>query len=352
MAGELPGPATYKAAGVDIAAGDEAVRRIRDVVAATARPEVIGGIGGFGGAFAFDPARYEAPVLVSSTDGVGTKALVAAATQRYDTIGIDLVAMCADDVVCVGAEPLFLLDYVATGAVDPVQMEQLVGGVAEGCRIAGCALLGGEMAEHAGVMAPGQFDLAGFAVGVAERDRMLGPGRVFEGDVLIGLASPGLRCNGYTLARHVLIERAGRSFDDPAWAGAPHTVGDELMRPSVIYTPAVLRVLRDHGTAVVHAVAHVTGGGIPGNLVRVLPEHLDAVVKRGSWHEPEIFGEIRRIGEVADAEMASVFNLGIGMILVVASGAAGALLSELEGAGVDAAEIGRIVPGSATVHLR
>jgi phosphoribosylformylglycinamidine cyclo-ligase len=346
------GGATYAGAGVDIAAGDSAVARIRDLVASTARPEVLGGIGGFGGSFAFDPGRYRAPVLVSSTDGVGTKSYVAAATGRYDTIGIDLVAMCVDDIVCVGAEPLFLLDYITTGKLDPHQMEQLVAGVAAGCRTAGCALLGGEMAEHPGALPPGEFDLAGFTVGVVDRDVMLGPGRVAVGDALVGLVSPGLRCNGYTLARHVLLERAGLGLDDPAWAGAAHSVADELMAPSVIYAPAVRAAL---DTVDVHAAAHITGGGIPGNLTRVLPAGLDAVVDRASWVEPRIFGEIRRLGDVDEAEMARVFNLGIGMVLVVGAGDDGAALDAIEAldaAGCGAAVIGRITEETGQVSMQ
>jgi len=352
---DLPGtataPATYKGAGVDIAAGDEAVDRIRAVVASTARPEVLGGIGGFGGMFAFDPARYRRPVLVSSTDGVGTKALVAAATGRYDTIGIDLVAMCVDDVVCTGAEPLFLLDYVATGAVDPVSMEQLVSGVADGCRQAGCALLGGEMAEHAGAMPAGHFDLAGFAVGVVEHDAMLGPERVRSGDVLLGLASPGLRCNGYTLARHVLLERAALALDAPAWEGAAHSVADELLQPSVIYTPVVLEALRRAGEGAVHAVAHITGGGIPGNLRRVLSPKVDAVIRRGSWEQPRVFDEIRRLGHVAEDEMTGVFNLGLGMIVVVDPRGVDAVTAAAAAADVPVSTIGEVVPGEGDVRM-
>jgi phosphoribosylformylglycinamidine cyclo-ligase len=350
MGGER-GPATYRAAGVDIAAGDEAVARIKQAVASTARPEVLGGIGGFGGAFAFDTARYVRPVLVSSTDGVGTKAMVASAAGRYDSIGVDLVAMCVDDVVCTGAEPLFLLDYISVGSLDPVQMEQLVEGVAAGCRLAGCALLGGEMAEHAGAMAPGEFDLAGFAVGVVERDAMLGPERVRAGDVLLGLPSPGLRCNGYTLARHVLLERAGRDLDAPAWDGAGHSLADELLQPSVVYAPFVLEVRRRLGAGALHAVAHVTGGGIPGNLVRALGSETDAVVELGTWEEPRVFDEIRRLGGVTDDEMARVFNLGIGMILVVDAGAADEARIALSAGGCAAADIGRVTPGHGIVHM-
>ena len=345
-----PQAATYRSAGVDIEAGDEAVDRIRKIVAATARPEVLGGIGGFGGTFAFDPSRYDKPVLVSSTDGVGTKALVAAATGRYDTIGIDLVAMCVDDVVCTGAEPLFLLDYIATGAIDPEQMQKLVGGVAEGCKQAGCALLGGEMAEHAGAMPPGHFDLAGFCVGVVERDDMLGPERVQVGDALVGLASPGLRCNGYTLARHVLLERHGGSLDALAMSGASSTLVPELMRPSVIYSPHVLGALGAFGAEIVHAAAHITGGGLPGNLVRALPPGTDAELFAGSWDEPEIFGEIRRLGPVADDEMERVFNLGLGMVLYVDAARAVEVASHLTDGGCPSGVVGRVVEGSGQVR--
>ncbi|HUY65090.1 MAG TPA: phosphoribosylformylglycinamidine cyclo-ligase [Acidimicrobiales bacterium] len=339
-------PATYKAAGVDIAAGDAAVERIRAAVASTARPEVLGTIGGFGGCFAFDPGRYRRPVLVSSTDGVGTKALVAAAAGGHGTIGLDLVAMCVDDLVCTGAEPLFLLDYVATGALDPQQMEQIVAGVADGCRQAGCALLGGEMAEHGDSMSRGHFDLAGFAVGVVEGDDMLGPARVAVGDVLVGLASPGLRCNGYSLARHVLLERAGMALDGPAWDGADHSLGEELLAPSVIYAPHVLAVLGGVAPGAVHAVAHITGGGIPGNVARILPDGADAVLRRSQWAEPRIFGEIRRLGPVAEDEMEAVFNLGLGMVMAVEATAAGDVLAVLAGTGCPASVVGEIVPGA------
>jgi phosphoribosylformylglycinamidine cyclo-ligase len=349
------GGATYASAGVDIAAGDSAVARIADLVASTARPEVLGGIGGFGGSFAFDPSRYRQPVLVSSTDGVGTKSYVAAAAGRYDTIGIDLVAMCVDDIVCVGAEPLFLLDYITTGKIDPHQMEQLVAGVAAGCRTAGCALLGGEMAEHPNSLPPGEFDLAGFTVGAVERDAMLGEHRVVVGDVLVGLLSPGLRCNGYTLARHVLLERAGLGLDDPAWAGADHSVGDELLVPSVIYAPAVRRALASTAAGpaagAVHAIAHITGGGMVGNLDRVLPADADAVVARDAWEEPRVFGEIRRLGDVTEAEMARVFNLGIGMVLVVDPAGVSGVVDALGAAGCPAVVVGQVTEGTGRVHM-
>jgi phosphoribosylformylglycinamidine cyclo-ligase len=355
----VAGAATYALAGVDLSAGDEAVARIRGVVASTERPEVLGGIGAFASLFALDTRRFPHPVLVSSTDGVGTKMLVAQATGRFDTIGVDLVAMCVDDVVCVGAEPLFLLDYVAVGKLVPERIESIVRGVAEGCRIAGCALVGGETAEHPGAMGSDDVDLAGFAVGVVEAGRELGPHRVVPGDVLVGLPSPGLRSNGYTLARHVLLEHAGLPLGGPAWDGASHSLADELLTPSVVYAPAVLAALSAAPTAV-HACAHVTGGGIPGNLRRVLPPDVDAVLDRSAWEVPRIFAEIARLGHVTDAEMGRVFNLGLGMILVVAPAAVEPVVSALAAVaappstsdGVSAATlVGEVVSGTGTVRL-
>jgi phosphoribosylformylglycinamidine cyclo-ligase len=341
-------PATYAAAGVDIQAGERAVDRIRPLVASTLRPEVLGGLGDFGGLFALDTDRYRQPVLVSGTDGVGTKALVAQSIGRLDTIGLDLVAMCVDDLVCQGAEPLFFLDYISTGAVDPGQMADLVGGVAEGCRQVGATLIGGEMAEHPGVMKPGEFDLVGFAVGVVERSEILGAQRVEVGDMLIGLPSPGLRSNGYTLARHVLLERAGLAFDAPAWPGADVSVADELIRPSVIYTPAVRAAIAASG---VHAVAHITGGGFEGNVPRILPDGARAVIDRGAWAVPPIFSVIRRLGRVDDHEMARVFNLGLGMVMAVAVASVDDALAALAASGVNGAVVGSVVDGERGVDL-
>jgi phosphoribosylformylglycinamidine cyclo-ligase len=345
-----PGRATYAASGVDIAAGEAAVERIAAAVASTRRPEVLGAIGGFAGLFRLDASRYRSPVLVSSTDGVGTKLAVARAAGRYDTVGIDLVAMCVDDLACTGAEPLFLLDYIAVGKLDPGRIEQVVSGVAEGCRQAGCALLGGETAEHPGVMAVDDLDLAGFAVGVVEEDAVLGPDRVRSGDVLIGLPSPGLRSNGYSLARQVLLERAGRDLQAPAWAGAEVSLADELLRPSVVYARPVVAA-RDALGEALHACAHITGGGITGNLARVLPEGAAAALERGSWSTPRIFEEISRVGEVDPAEMARVFNLGLGMVVVVDAGAADAALSSLAASGVDAAVVGAVTAGGREVRI-
>ncbi len=338
---------TYKDAGVDIAAGEDAVERIRAKVRSTFRPEVIGDIGGFGGLFSFAGHRYRHPVLVSSTDGVGTKALIAQATDRFDTIGIDLVAMCVDDIVCAGAEPLFFLDYIAVGHLDPDHIEQLVEGVAEGCRQAGCALIGGEMAEHPGAMEPGEFDLVGFAVGVVERDLMLGPDRVHAGDVVIGLPSPGLRSNGYSLARRVLLDRAGRALGDPAFDGARHSLADELLEPSVVYAPAVRALLE---AVDVHALAHVTGGGLPGNLPRSLSKGCDAVVDESTWEVPRIFDEIQRLGQISDDEMRRVFNRGLGFVAIVAHEDHYRALDTLRAAGHRAVEIGRIERGHGTLR--
>jgi phosphoribosylformylglycinamidine cyclo-ligase len=339
---------TYESAGVDIAAGEEAVQRIKDKVRSTFRPEVIGDIGGFGGLFSFANHRYRHPVLVSSTDGVGTKALVAQAAGRFDTIGVDLVAMCVDDLVCQGAEPLFFLDYIAVGKLDPDHIAEIVGGVAEGCQQAGCALIGGEMAEHPGAMDPGEFDLVGFAVGVVERDQLITGEHVRPGDVLVGLPSPGLRSNGYSLARRVLLEVAGRSLEGPAYEGAHHTLAEELLVPSVIYAPAVQAVQR---VVEVRAVAHITGGGLAGNLVRVLPKGVDVTVDPRAWEEPRIFGEIRREGEISQEEMRKVFNLGIGMVVVVPADEAFRTIDVLRSQGQRAVEIGTVHKGDGTVHF-
>jgi phosphoribosylformylglycinamidine cyclo-ligase len=340
-------PLTYAGAGVDIAAGEKAVELIKAHVRSTFRPEVVGDIGGFGGLFAFDPKRFDHPLLVSSTDGVGTKSLIARLTGRYDTIGIDLVAMSVDDIAVQGAEPLFFLDYISIGKLVPEIVDDIVGGVAHGCVQAGCALLGGEMSEHPDIMEPGEFDLVGFAVGVVDRDRVL-PSNVRPGDVIIGFASPGLRCNGYALARRALLDRAGRRLDEAAWPGAHHTLGDELVRPSVIYAPA-MRKLREQVD--VHAFAHITGGGLSDNITRVLPAHCDAVVRRGDWEEPRIFGEIQAAGDVADAEMEHVFNLGIGMIAVVAAKDRFDALDAVRAAGQEATFVGEVSEGRGRVSI-
>jgi phosphoribosylformylglycinamidine cyclo-ligase len=340
---------TYEGAGVSIDAGELAVERIKPLVRSTFRPEVLGDIGGFGSLFAFDPTRYREPVLVASTDGVGTKIAVAQAAGRFDTIGIDLVAMCVDDLACQGAEPLFFLDYVAVGRLDPDRIEAIVGGIAEGCRRAGCALIGGEMAEHPGTMDADDFDLAGFAVGVVDRQRIVTGERVEVGDVLVAIPSTNLRSNGFSLARRVLLDRAGLDLDGPAYEGADHTLADELLAPSVIFAPAIAELLR---TVDVRAIAHITGGGIVGNVSRVLPPRADAVMERRTWEAPRIFGEIQRLGDVSDEEMARVFNLGIGMVVAVPPSDVHAALDALRSAGhPGAAAVGAIAAGTGTVKL-
>jgi phosphoribosylformylglycinamidine cyclo-ligase len=340
-------PLSYAEAGVDIAAGEKAVEMIKAHVRSTFRREVVGDVGGFGGLFAVDWKRYRDPLLVSSTDGVGTKSLIARLAGRRDTIGIDCVAMSVDDIAAQGAEPLFFLDYISIGKLVPEEIDELVGGVAEGCRQARCALLGGEMSEHPGVMEPGEFDLVGFAVGVIERSAVL-PRDVRAGDRLIGFASPGLRCNGYSLARAALLDRAGRDLHDAAWPGAHTTLGEVLLVPSVIYAPAMLELA---SKVPVRAFAHITGGGLPGNIARVLPERCDAVVTR-VWEEPRIFAEIQRAGDVADGEMEHVFNLGIGMVAVVAASAVETALDTIRASGHDAWAIGEVVDGHGRVTVR
>ena len=340
-------PLTYAGSGVDIAAGEKAVEMIKDHVRSTFRPEVVGDLGGFGGLFSLGRLPHRDPLLVSSTDGVGTKSLLASMTGRYDTIGIDCVAMSADDIAAHGAEPLFFLDYISMGKLVPEQADEIVAGVARGCRDAGCALIGGEMSEHPGILDPGEFDLVGFAVGVVERSEIL-PADVRSGDAIVGFASPGLRCNGYSLARAALLEREGRALGDPAWAGAHHSLADVLLEPSVIYAPAMLELAR---RVPVHAFAHVTGGGIPGNLVRVLPDRCDGVVWRGTWDEPRIFAEIQRAGDVPDLEMQNVFNLGVGMLAVISRDHGEQALDVVRSEGHDAWIVGEVVDGRGRVRV-
>ncbi len=324
----------YAAAGVDIAAGDEAVRRIAPHAARTTRPEVVGGLGGFGAAFALDPTKWRAPLLVSATDGVGTKLLVAQAAGRLDTVGIDLVAMCVNDIACSGAEPLFFLDYIATGTLDPSEVEQLVSGIADGCVHAGCALVGGETAELPGMYAPGSFDLAGFTVGVVERDERLGPHNVEATDVLVGIASSGLHSNGYSLARQLL-------------PGAEHH--DVLLEPTRIYVRS-LRALAEAGLPV-RAAAHITGGGLVENVPRVLPDGWGATIDTTTWERPPVFDALVAAGELDVHAAHRTFNMGIGMVLVIAADAVEATIDALTAAGEHAWRIGRVTPDAAGIDL-
>ncbi len=345
---DLAGGATYEGAGVSIEAGDTAVARFADAVAATRRPGVLGGIGGFAGLFALDVDRYQRPVLVASTDGVGTKLEVARRVGRLSTVGIDLVAMLVDDLVCAGAEPLFLLDYLAVGRLDPDRVVEIVEGVAEGCRRARVALLGGETAEHAGVMGEGDLDLAGCAVGVVEHGEELGPARVRPGDVLVGLASPNLRSNGFSLVRRVF---ADADLDGPAFDGSASSLADALLEPSVIYAPAVVTLRDDLGRGL-HAAAHITGGGIVGNVARVLPGDVDATIDMTSFETPEIFFEIQRRGSVSSEEMVRVFNCGLGMVLALDGSGAEAAVALARAAGLGATVVGEVHAGQGAVHLR
>ncbi len=337
---------TYEAAGVSINAGERAVELIKPHVRSTFRPEVRGDIGGFGGLFAVDWKRYREPLIVSSTDGVGTKSEIARIVERYDTIGIDLVAMSADDIAVQGAEPLFFLDYISVGKLMPERLEELVVGVADGCRQAGCALIGGEMSEHPGLLESDEFDMVGFAVGVVERQKLL-PRDVAAGDAIIGIASPGLRSNGYSLARRA-IDRADLRYDEPAWKGATRTLGEELLLPSVIYTKAMLDLIAH---VKVHAFAHITGGGMPGNINRVLPHGCDARIERGRWEEPRIFSVIEQAGNVSREEMQRVFNLGVGMVAIVSADSANAAVDRLRTHGHDAWRIGSVIKGHGDVQI-
>ena len=339
-------PLTYRDAGVDIEAGDEAVRRIAPLANATSRPEVLGGIGAFA-AFVRVPAGYREPVLVSSTDGAGTKLKVAFLADRHETVGIDLVAMSVNDLLVHGAEPLYFLDYIGIGKLDPARVEALVSGVAEGCRRAGCALVGGETAELPDLYAPGEYDLAGFAVGVVERERIVDGSAVKPGDVILGLASSGLHSNGYTLVRRIVFDVMRLDVAAPL-PGTGRSVGDELLEPTRIYAAAVKTLL---AAAPVTAMAHITGGGLTGNLPRVLPEGCRAVLRRSAWREPPVFATLRAAGNVSEAEMLRTFNLGVGYVVVVRAGDAGRAQQALEAAGETVSVIGEIVAGERGVEV-
>jgi phosphoribosylformylglycinamidine cyclo-ligase len=331
---------TYRAAGVDIEAGDALVERIKPLARATNRPGVMGGLGGFGALFDLKAAGFADPVLVSSTDGVGTKLRIAIDTAIHDYVGIDLVAMCVNDLVVQGAEPLFFLDYFATGRLEVEAAARVIAGIAEGCRIAGCALVGGETAEMPGMYGKGDYDLAGFAVGAAERTALL-PAGVAPGDTLLGLASSGVHSNGFSLVRRI-VEAGNAGWAAPApFAPDPlaggQTLGDALLAPTRIYVKPLLAL---HRAGLLKAAAHITGGGLPGNLPRVLPAGTQAVVDAAAWPLPPVFAWLARAGGVAAEEMLRVFNCGIGMVVVTAEPVRAQAI--LEGAGETVFEIGRI----------
>ncbi|MCL6447463.1 MAG: phosphoribosylformylglycinamidine cyclo-ligase [Armatimonadetes bacterium] len=337
---------TYAGAGVDISAANRAVDLLRGIAKSTARPEVLSDIGSFSGLFALDARRYREPVLVAGTDGVGTKLKVAMLMDRHDTVGIDLVAMCANDIVTSGAEPLFFLDYLAVGRLVPEKVAAIVSGVAQGCRQAGCTLLGGETAEMPGFYGPEEYDLAGFVVGVAEKDRIIDGSRCEPGDCLVGLASAGLHSNGYSLARKAFFEAAGYRVDTYC-PELGRTVGEEMLIPTRIYVKTVLGLLEKFD---LKGIAHITGGGITENLPRILPEGTAARIERDSWPVPPVFGLIQKIGRVADDEMFRTFNLGLGMILAVSPGQVDACLARLAEMGERAYLVGQVVAGDRKVE--
>ena len=327
---------TYRNAGVDIEAGDRLVDRIKGIASATHTPHVLGSVGGFAGLCAL-PAMND-PILVSGTDGVGTKLKVAFEANKHDTVGIDLVAMCVNDILTVGATPLFFLDYLATGALDVDQAEAVIKGIAEGCKQSGCALLGGETAEMPGFYAKDEYDLAGFAVGVVERTEILDGTKVGADDVVVGVASTGLHSNGYSLARKALIEVGGLALDSHV-PELGQTLADALLTPTQIYADAA-KIALEHD---VHAMCHITGGGLVGNLPRVLPESLGIELDEASWARPPIFDLVQKYGEVSRAEMHKTFNLGVGMAMVLSSDNAANFIKALSNAGQTCSQIGRVI---------
>jgi phosphoribosylformylglycinamidine cyclo-ligase len=324
---------TYESAGVSIDAGDRAVELMKEWVDKARRPEVLGGIGGFAGLFDASALKgYDRPLLASSADGVGTKVAVAQALDKHDTIGFDLVGMLVDDLVVCGAEPLFVTDYIATGKVVPERIAAIVRGIAEACVEAGCALVGGETAEHPGLLGPDEYDVAGSTTGVVEAADLLGPDLVEPGDVVVAMASSGLHSNGYSLVRHVLLQRGGRRLDEHV-ADLGRTLGEELLEPTRIYAKACLALAR---TTTTHAMSHVTGGGLAANLERVLPGTVTATVDRSTWTLPPVFALVRDTGGVATADLERTLNCGVGMVAVVGADDAEAALALLSDHGVDA----------------
>ena len=347
---------SYEDAGVDTAEGARAVDAIKAAVKETNRPEVIGGLGGFGGCFSAAAFKdMEDPVMVSGTDGVGTKLAIAQLLDRHDTVGEDLVAMCVDDVVPIGAEPLFFLDYVAIGKLRAEHVAQIVKGIANGCKKSGCALVGGEMAEHPGVMNPDDYDLAGFVVGVVDRPKMIGPEKVKAGDVILGLASSGIHSNGYSLVRKVAIE--GRSVEELEAYNEElgESVADAVMRPTTIYAGQLIRAL--HAGAPIHAMAHITGGGITENLNRALPADVDALVYRGgeagpAWSIPPIITYVSRLAGLTLTEAYKTFNMGVGMSIICAPEDVDAVTAALEVEGLAPFVMGECIPGTGCVQYR
>ena len=342
MSQSSPG-ATYESAGVSIEAGDKAVELMRVWVDKARRPEMIGGIGGFAGLFDASALKsYQQPLLATSADGVGTKVAIAQALDKHDTIGFDLVGMLVDDLVVCGAEPLFLTDYIATGRVVPERIASIVRGIAEACVEAGCALIGGETAEHPGLLGPDEYDVAGSTTGVVEGAKLLGPGRVRPGDLVVAMRSSGLHSNGYSLVRQILLQDAGWTLDRHV-DELGRTLGEELLEPTRIYAKACLALT---GTGAVHAMAHVTGGGLASNLERVLPVELTATIARASWTPQPVFDLVRRVGEVPQPDLEQTLNCGVGMVALVAHEAADRVVATLAEHGVEAWACGEVTAGS------
>ncbi len=341
----------YARAGVDIEAADRAVDLMKEWVEKARRPEMIGGLGGFAGLFdASALLTYKRPLLATSTDGVGTKVAVAQLMDKHDTIGFDLIGMVVDDLVVCGAEPLFVTDYIATGKVVPERIAAIVKGIAEACVEAGCALVGGETAEHPGLLAPDEYDVAGATTGVVEADALLGPGRVRPGDVVVAMAASGLHSNGYSLARHVFFTQAGWTVDRQV-EELGRTLGEELLEPTRLYTKPCLAIARETET---HAMAHVTGGGLANNLARVMPPELKATLDRGTWTPGPVFDLVRQVGQVAQPDLEATLNCGVGMVALVAPDATDAVLARLGDFGIDswvAGEVGVDPEQQGTVEL-
>jgi phosphoribosylformylglycinamidine cyclo-ligase len=342
--------ASYAEAGVDIDAGGRAVELMKEWVAKTHRPEVIGGLGGFAGLFDASALRtYRRPLLATSTDGVGTKVAIAQRMGVHDTIGFDLVGMVVDDVVVCGAEPLFMTDYIACGRVVPERIAAIVKGIAQACVAAGCALAGGETAEHPGLLEPDEYDLAGAATGVVEADQLLGPNRVRAGDVVVAMASSGLHSNGYSLVRRVVLDLAGWTLERHV-PDLGRTLGEELLEATRIYTPECLALTRS-AEVDVHAFSHVTGGGLAANLARVLPADLSARLNRETWSPPPVFGLVDRLGRVGQDELERTLNMGVGMVAIVQAQSADRTVELLAEHGVPAWVAGAVIVGNGSVEL-
>ena len=339
---------SYKDAGVDISLANQIVKKIKPLITKTLIPGVLGGIGGFGGLFSLAEQKYKEPVLVSGTDGVGTKLKIAFALNKHDTVGIDLVAMSVNDIITCGAKPLFFLDYISIAKLSEKVIVELVKGVTEGCKMADCALLGGETAEMPGFYAEGEYDLAGFAVGIIEKSKIIDGREIKEGDSVIGIASTGLHSNGFSLVRKVLLEDKKYGLEEKL-AVLERSLGKELLRPTRIYVKPVLFLLEKYK---ILGIAHITGGGLTENIPRILPEGLSVEIKPDSWQKPPIFSFIQKEGKISDQEMYRTFNMGIGMVLIVSDRESEKILEELKTIGYDSFLVGKVIKGNKQIIIR